>query len=391
MAKSILHWLDKDKKVLSKSDKTFFIKKEFDKKAKFVIIWLGENMKILHTADIHLGVKNLKLSVDKQSIMKEEMNLQIQNLFLKAKEEGFDVVLICGDLFHNKSVTNKVKNNFYSSVKSYGRPVIYINGNHDEFSIDNYPENFIYLNRENPLFEYEGVQFFDGIDFEFIKGKFDKNKKNILLLHGNIENNADNDYIDISKFKQLNFDYVAMGHIHEYKQYSFKDVPYVYSGSLFSNGFDECGDKGYVEVNLTDEVNFQFKPQSKRRFLEIYCDITNAKTYGDITKMISNSLQEAGAKKTDIIRVVLTGYYEEEMDKNLFLVEEQFEDCFYFELQDKTRLKIDVERYKQEKLSLKAEFINLVENSSESEDDKNTICKLGIEALKGEELSIWNS
>ena len=89
-------------------------------------------MKILHIADLHLGVQNKKLPLDKQNIIKNEMLVQVENLFDKAKLENFDVVLICGDLFHGKSVTSKIKHTFFSSVEKFQNPVLYIQGNHDE-------------------------------------------------------------------------------------------------------------------------------------------------------------------------------------------------------------------------------------------------------------------
>ena len=69
-------------------------------------------MKILQTADIHLGAKNSRIPIDKQSIIKSENLMMIQNLFDMAYKDDYDVVLICGDLFHSKNVTQKVKNNF---------------------------------------------------------------------------------------------------------------------------------------------------------------------------------------------------------------------------------------------------------------------------------------
>jgi len=65
-----------------------------------------------------------------------------------------------------------------------------------------------------------------------------------------------------------------------------------------------------------------------------------------------------------------------------------FEDYFYIEIENQTTLEIDFDKIKSEKLSFKYEFINLVENSELSEDEKNAVCRIGIEALKGEDLSI---
>ena len=89
-------------------------------------------MKILHTADIHLGAKNVRLSLDRQAKIREEQNRLITNLFSDAYRNDYDVVLICGDLFHSKNISSKITNNFFRSVENFVRPVLYVKGNHDE-------------------------------------------------------------------------------------------------------------------------------------------------------------------------------------------------------------------------------------------------------------------
>lgn len=348
-------------------------------------------MKILHTADIHLGVKNGRLSSEKQAQMRSESILQVQDLFAVAKQNNFDVVLICGDLFHAQTVTNKLKLSFFEAVKDFGRPVIYINGNHDEFIMqnDSTPSNFVVLNKENFMYEVGDVVFWSNTNLENLQANFSAKKKNVLLLHGNIENATDNDYINVEKFKNFNFDYVALGHTHVYKVFEVAKTPYVYCGSLFSNGFDECGNKGYVEISLDKKLEYKFVPFAKRRYMICECDISDSKGYYSILNKIRQILLNSDVKNDDLVRIVLTGEYEEGLDKNIDVIAQSFNHLFYFEIVDKSRIKIDVEKLKNEVFSFKAEFINLVENSQMEEDEKNLICRLGLEALNGEDLSIW--
>lgn len=65
-------------------------------------------MKILHTADIHLGVVNGKLPIEKQTVFRNNRNISIEILFNEAIKENYDVVLICGDLFHLKMYLQKL-------------------------------------------------------------------------------------------------------------------------------------------------------------------------------------------------------------------------------------------------------------------------------------------
>ena len=101
---------------------------------------------------------------------------------------------------------------------------------------------------------------------------------------------------------------------------------------------------------------------------------------------INKALEDCG--DGDLIRIILTGYFDENTDKFLSSLEASYANFFYFEIQDNSKLKIDFGKIRNEKLSFKAEFLTIVEQSNESEEDKNKIMQLGIEALKGDDLSI---
>lgn len=346
-------------------------------------------MKILHTADIHLGAKNGKLPLNKQTALKTEQLKQIERLFALA-DENYDVMLICGDLFHSKSVTNKIKTFFFDCVKKYNKPVVYVNGNHDEnfdFSQE-IPSNFVILNENRVCYEYQNVVFYGQVDSDLISERFDKNKTNILLLHGNIEESQDNDFVDVGQYVKLKFDYVAMGHIHSFKAYEYMKTPYVYSGSLLSNGFDECGNKGFVSLEVEGkDIKYNFVPFAERKYVILQCDISNCYSFSQIKQQTKDCL-EKNASKNDIIKLQYIGFVDEDSIKDFSFISDDFQDYFYIEVEDKTKIKIDIEKIKNEKFSFKAEFISLIEESSLSEEEKQKICKLGLEALKGEDLSI---
>lgn len=348
-------------------------------------------MKILHTADLHLGVKNSKLSLEKQALLKSENTMMVEQLFKNAYNQDYDVVLICGDLFHSKNIASKIRTSFFDAVKEFSRPVIYIRGNHDEkFEYKNTPENFIILDELNPCYTIGDVIFWAPIEETVIKQSFDENKTNILMLHGNIENQADNDFIDIEPYLHTPFDYVAMGHIHQFKPMNIMGKIFVYPGCLLSNGFDECGERGYVDVFVSGKkIKYNFVSFAKRKYMICDVDITDSNSISSIIEKIKETLSEQKCEKQDLIRIVLNGYFDEETDKNISLIQEELDDYFYIEIEDKSKIKIDINQYKNEQLSFKAEFIRLVEEQGDlDEQQKNLICQLGIEALKGDDLSI---
>ena len=327
-------------------------------------------MKILHTADIHLGVKNGKLSKDKQNLLKDETIYNIRHLFEIAKEENYDVILICGDLFHSKTIASKFVNVFFDAVKEFENPVIYINGNHDETFIlpTTVPSNFVYLDNINPVFSYGDFKFFS--QYYETNLSLNVHENNILLLHGNIENTRDSDYFDINKYLNKGFDYIALGHVHQHKKYKKGKDIFAYPGCLFSNGFDEGGEKGYISLEIEDKL------------------IKNLKNNLEIFNKIENDLKDNKVSFQDLIKVVLTGEVNEDCEKSLPLILQKFENYFYFEIQDNTTFKIDIDKIKNEKLSFKYEFISLVENSDIDAESKRLISEIGLSALKGEDLKI---
>lgn len=346
-------------------------------------------MKILHTADIHLGAKNVKLSLDKQNQLKIEQNLLISKLFEDAYNQDYDIVLICGDLFHSKTVSSKVATNFFKAVEDFSRPVLYIKGNHDEkFVFSQMPKNFIVLDENNPNFQLNNTIFWGQVSPKFIAEHMDTNKSNILLLHGDIKNRNDRDYVDLNSYLSLPFNYIALGHIHSEEITKFGDIPVAYPGCLFSNGFDEVGAKGYIEVLLDENgIIEKFVEFCTYSYKIVECDITGLIYYKDILKKASDSLKDC--KQKDLVRLILTGYYSEECEKYpSSLLNELSNDYFYIEILDKSKLQIDFEKIKNEELSFKAEFLLLVEKGDEDEDTKNKICQIGIEALRGDDLSI---
>ena len=85
-------------------------------------------MKILHTADLHIGKKLHEQSLiqDQQYILEQILNI--------AKEEEVDVVVIAGDVYDRPIPPTEavsLLNDFLTKLIAQGRKVIMISGNHD--------------------------------------------------------------------------------------------------------------------------------------------------------------------------------------------------------------------------------------------------------------------
>lgn len=86
-------------------------------------------MKILHTADWHLGKK-----LDSFSRLEEQIDVMNEIVEI-ADEQNVDLVLVAGDLFDNFNPSTEAVELFYKTLKRLSnngkRPVVAISGNHD--------------------------------------------------------------------------------------------------------------------------------------------------------------------------------------------------------------------------------------------------------------------
>ncbi|MGV0979540.1 metallophosphoesterase family protein [Empedobacter falsenii] len=95
-------------------------------------------MKILHTADWHLGKK-----LDSFSRLEEQI-LVMNEIVEIADQQQVDLVLIAGDLFDNFNPSVEAVELFYKTLKRLSnngkRPVVAISGNHDSPSLIDAPD-----------------------------------------------------------------------------------------------------------------------------------------------------------------------------------------------------------------------------------------------------------
>ena len=98
-------------------------------------------MRILHTADWHLG-KRLE-----QSERTDEHQAFLDWLILTLQTENIDVLIVAGDVFDTGSPSNTAFEQYYGFLRRVKdtscREVIIIGGNHDSISTLNAPSTLI--------------------------------------------------------------------------------------------------------------------------------------------------------------------------------------------------------------------------------------------------------
>lgn len=357
-------------------------------------------MKILHVADLHLDGGYNKVGNEKNKLLKEEgLDYFYQTLKL-AQNEGVSAVLLCGDLFDKLSARISTRREILKQISLLPDiKFFYCLGNHDHKLLfeGEKPENLIIFSTDfekydlgdvviggSSVLKFSKRDFVDKIDFE-------KNRKNILMLHAYLTSSRFDDCLsfEAKELKNKHIDYLALGHVHTRSEGKIDDRGiWVYSGNGGKYGFGDYP-RGCVILTI-DRDNIQWERRdfvSKRQFIEVDADISNCKDSKDIESEIKN--RAVNCKKSDFVRVYLRGECDEDICKNItYLIEKFTDDYFYFDIKDKSKLRIDVDKLKNETLSLKAEFIKLVLEMDLTDEEKEKCISLGINALRGEEVSL---
>lgn len=352
-------------------------------------------MKLIHCADVHLGSKmESKLPPDKAAERRSEVRSAFADMARYARENGVDVILLCGDVFDSDRPLKKDKEYFYSVVRQYPEiDFLYLRGNHDgeERYTVNDLKNLKTFGGDWSVYSYGNVDIYgmemadDNARSLYAALHCDAEKINVVMLHGQTADSEGRDRINLTKLRNKNIDYLALGHVHSYVKGKLDDRgEYAYCGCLEGRGFDECGQKGFILLDVTDAINAQFIPRSVRNICEVRADISGAQ---DAFEACVAARASVGCDRRDLVRVVLTGEIGFDNENLARDVEKELAGDYYFvSVKDKTVRKFDVAALAADK-SLKGEFIRTVlAASGYTEEDKSQIIAAGLKALAGREV-----
>ena len=351
-------------------------------------------MKMIHCADIHLGSKiDSIFSKEISDKKKQEIRSTFKKMVDYANDNNITVILLSGDIFDSDNPYKKDKDFFYSVIKSNPHiDFLYLHGNHDlQSNYDEEIDNLKQFSNNWKSYKYDNVTV-SGIELSkenysslYSTLTLNKNDLNIVMMHGQIGHIESVNDINISKLKNKNIDYLALGHIHKHSFDKIDDRGiYVYSGCLEGRGFDEIGEKGFVILDITDKITFKFVPFSERNILIEEVDITNLKDAYQVYNKIKNEIH---FKYKNIYRIILKGSIDFDVDSLTSDVEKYLEkECAFVDVKDNTNKRIDLSVFEND-LSLRGEFVRSVMNNvNYSKEDKLKIINYGLKALSGKEI-----
>ena len=349
-------------------------------------------MKIIHCADIHLGSK-MDNTFSKE--IAEKRKSALRNSFSRmvdyAKENGIKVIVLSGDVFDSDRPFKKDKDFLYSVIeKNPEIDFLYLRGNHDigGDSENNY-ENLKTFTDKWLSYKYNNVTI-SGIEITaenctsfYSTLNLEKDACNIVMLHGQIASGMGKDKINLSKLRDKNIDYLALGHVHEYKSEMIDDRgKWAYSGCLEGRGFDETGEKGFIQIDISNgDVRLEFVPFVENEIIEMSIDISDIKDAYSASLAVRKAI---AFDKQNIYRIILTGDVDYTVDDLSADVEKYLSAyCLLVRVKDKTHRKIDINAFDGD-TSLKGEFVRTVYASDYSDEDKIRIISYGLKALANE-------
>lgn len=370
-------------------------------------------MKLLHTADLHLGkiVSGVSMLEDQTYILE-----QITEIIKREKVDG---IIIAGDLYDRSvppaSAVDVLNDIFYEWNVTLGLPIFAISGNHDsaerlQFGAAWYEKTALYLagkitdpvqkvafqNAEIWLvpFHEPGIvrEKFNDSDIrtyedamqkitDSIRARADKTKKQILVGHafvaGGISSDSERqlavgnvDRVSTNCF--AGFDYVALGHLHHPHAITHPTIHY--SGSPLKYSFSESKDKKSVRIVTLEETL-----DVREVFLQPIRDMRIVS--GSLSELTTNILD----KKEDYLQVKLedAGALLDPMGQlrkfypNILHLERM-----RHQMEDKLELKFD-ELMKKDDVALFDQFFEFAEGKSMTTAQKELMTEIFKEAREG--------
>ena len=348
-------------------------------------------MKIIHTADIHLGSK--MDSLHPKSLADERKN-EIRNTFLKmteyAKENGVSAIIIAGDLFDSDRPFKKDKDFFCGVVEDNPDiDFLYLRGNHDINSFGGEtPKNLKTFSDGWTTYSYGNVNITgaeitqSNIVSLYAALSLPSDGINIVTLHGQVGDSASD--INLRRLREKNIDYLALGHVHKPQAGKLDGRGfYAYCGCLEGRGFDEAGEHGFILIDTENGLKTEFVPFAKRKTVEENVDVSGVSSHYGAYKKVG---EQVSFDKNNIYRINLVGEVPLETELSVSSVEKYLADrCFFVSVKDKTSKKTDIKAFEND-ISVRGEFVRTVTASDLSDEEKAEIIRCGLAALSGKEI-----
>jgi exonuclease SbcD len=369
-------------------------------------------LKILHTADIHLGAKYSGLG-NKGVSQREQLRTTFKNVITTAINERADIVLIVGDLFDanqqpQRNIDLVIEQ--FNLLGSNNIPVCLIPGTHDSLDSSSIYRKVDFERKCSNLkvFADENISCkeYPGLDLT-VYGKpnlsnrsyispleglkpLTSSKFHIAMAHGSFyipEKIAEDDHVfRLGEVKGSGMDYLALGHWHRVYNCS-KEPPAWYSGP--PEWIPDQRERGAVLlVSLSDDgkVEVELKMLGLRDYDELEIDVSGIQDLAKLKARISE-----GANQNLVRKAILKGLRDAELIVNPEELETELgEEFFHLSVMDKSHPKSGEVSEDEERL-IRSRFIKLMKGQvegleGEERDVAENALQYGIALLDGKEV-----
>ena len=355
-------------------------------------------IRILHAADLHLDSPFDALSEEKAALRRREQRELLRSLAGIRAEQKADLVLLSGDLFDSDAAWAETEEMLRLTLSEMGVPVFIAPGNHDYFSS---------AGRWARLRLPDNVHVFTAPDFDCVvleelnvrvwgaaftdntaEGRLDELRiprqdgfTELVCIHGEVGVPGSRYYpITEREIAATRADYIALGHNHTCSGLrKAGSTYYAWPGCPEGRGFDECGEKGVLIVDVAPgKAKARFIPTAARRYEKLSVPADGLEAF---------RLPE-GAEE-NIYEITVTGETDREPD--LSALRRRLEPrVFALRLRDETRLRTDVWARAGED-SLRGVFLRMLRDrydSARTDAEREQITRAarwGLAALDGRE------
>lgn len=337
-------------------------------------------LKIIHAADLHLDSPFEALGAEKAAIRRREQRELLGRICGLAYEKNADMLLLAGDLLDTGSAYAETAQALCTALGGLDCPVLIAPGNHDYYCARSpwarleLPENVHVFKSSRiecvtmPRMDVRvwGSAFTDtsagpplhGFRLQKRAGTLD-----VGLFHAET-GRPESRYAPVSEQEigESGLDYLALGHIHTFSGLRRAgETYYAWPGCTEGRGFDECGEKGalYVELDRAGGCTAQLVPLAGRRYEVVTLDARDGE--------FKDRLPDSGGR--DICRLILTG--ESEKSPDLGRITEIMRQRFFaFELRNMTTVCRDIWE-KAEQDTLRGLFLRRMRVLYDAAQDEN--------------------
>ena len=363
------------------------------------------NIRLIHTADLHLDSSFEGLDGEKAALRRSEQRSLLERIARETTQRGADLLLMAGDIFDSDGIYTQTGEALVSELTGLEIPVFIAPGNHDWYSrrsayarLD-LPENVHVFSRpalecvelDDLCVRVWGAGYVSNACPPLLREfRLQKREgwKDILVLHAEV-GRKDSPYCPVTEeeLAESGFDYAAFGHIHAGSGLRHAGgCAYAWPGCPEGRGFDECGPKGMLQTDLADgECRSEFIPLGGREYRKLTVEAGE-----DALSAVETALPED--TRRHIYRITLSGECLNQPDVRS-LQQALSGKFFHLQLIDDTRPARDLwERAEEDTLTgafLRRMRIRL--ESAASEEERDTVLRavrMGAAALEGRELQL---